>query len=365
MRTIRKEDKEGYRRIITVVCKRLGSRSFSSKIGGGLVKLRISKKVFTSICGVTNRRIERIAQHQTSNIPPHEDNNEISMEGPFEETRTSTDEDYMLESDENRQTNLNLHEVVDSEASVSELTDSETIAQPSTSCGNASQQGKRGFDKKESWKRRNNLEDDCVDFENWPIHIKTAEVARLRYKEHAYKDPEEGKVTFSVDLKKVIMLPRCEMFKSVIFAQLKNKKLKPTAAMCHEAIQGRKKEDIISAVQEANSGKVNILEMELHDFCDWKDFSSMHKINCNHSERPYLPDMVQVQAQRGSMSLLFTQPEIPLAKQKDKPRGITSERRDNITSKLLESDNCIMPRNRLNFSKEIPVNQTIEEDNDD
>ncbi|KAF2892116.1 hypothetical protein ILUMI_14057 [Ignelater luminosus] len=237
-----------------------------------------------------------------------------------------------------------------------------------------------------------NLEDDCVDFENWSIHIKTAEAARLRYKEHAYKDPEERKVTFSVDLKKVIMLPRCGMFKSVIFAQLKNKKLKPTAPMCHEAIQGRKKEDIISAfftvsagenpfkklkkvlydfpefkgaVQEANSGKVNILEMELHNFCDWKDFSSIRKIDCNHSERPYLPDMVQVQAQRGSMSLLFAQPEIPLAKQKDKPQGITSERRDNITSKLLESHNCIMSRNRLNFRKEIPVNQTIEEDNDD
>ncbi|KAF2892710.1 hypothetical protein ILUMI_13463 [Ignelater luminosus] len=47
---------------------------------------------------------------------------EISIDKPFE----GNDGDCVHESDENRQTNLNLHEVVDSE---------ETIAQPSTSKG--------------------------------------------------------------------------------------------------------------------------------------------------------------------------------------------------------------------------------------
>ncbi|KAF2892406.1 hypothetical protein ILUMI_13761 [Ignelater luminosus] len=83
--------------------------------------------------------------------------NDISMEEPFEGTHTSSDEDYVSESDENRQTNLNLHEVVDSEASVSDLTDSATIAQPSTSYGNAAQQGKKRIRHKGSWKRNKNV----------------------------------------------------------------------------------------------------------------------------------------------------------------------------------------------------------------
>ncbi|KAF2903119.1 hypothetical protein ILUMI_03069 [Ignelater luminosus] len=161
---------------------------------------------------------------------------------------------------------------------------------------------------------QDNLQDDCVDCKNWSIHIKKAEATILRYKEHANQDPEEGEVDKSFKkLRKVYDFPK---FKR--------------------------------AVQEANSGKVNILEIELHDFYDGKDFSSIHKINQNHSERPYLHDMVQVQAQRGSMSLLYrkafensqlplnflnakvTKSEIPLAKQKDKSGGITSERPDNI-----------------------------------
>lgn len=328
-----------------------------------------------------------------------------------------------------------------------------------------------------------NLQNDCADCKNWSIHIKKAEDARIKYKEHASKHPEQGEVIFSVDLEKVIMLPRCEMFKSVIFAQRlvaynesfvpvgsKNKNIKAMAALWHEAIQGRKKEDIISAfykfflsqrdakkiilwvdncssqnknwafftflvyivnsshisanvidinylepghtfmsadsfhhqvekslrkvkkvydftefkhaVQQANSGKVDILEMELRDFYHWKDFSSAHKINRNHSERPYIYDMVQVQAQRGSMSLLYKKDfhgsqlplnfltakvmksGIPFPKSKENPRGITTERRDNIISKLLESENSIMPKNRLHFWKEIPITQSTEEDND-
>ncbi|CAH1099867.1 unnamed protein product [Psylliodes chrysocephalus] len=329
-----------------------------------------------------------------------------------------------------------------------------------------------------------NLQNDCSDCEKWSKHINRSKDARLLYREYANKEPEEGEVTYSVDLEKIIMLPRCEMFKSVIFIPrliaynesfvpvgTKNKNIKPVAAIWHEAIRGRKKEDIIStfhkffllkrdakkiilwvdnctsqnknwafftflvyiinssdisaevieinyfepghtfmsadafhhqvekslrkmkkvydfpefkqAVQQANSGRVTVLEMELRDFYDWQDFSSTYKLKKANSTRPYIHDMVQVTAHRGSMSLLYknnfsgsdltldflnakiTKTGIPVPPIREKPRGITEERRNIIISKLLEADNAIMPKNRLHFWKELPTTQCLENDNDD
>lgn len=138
-----------------------------------------------------------------------------------------------------------------------------------------------------------------------------------------------------------------------------------------------------NAVQQANSRNVEILEMEARDFYNWKDFSSLHKIRKNQIEKAYIHDMVQVYVKRGQMSLYYkkdfngppvelnflnakiNKSGIPPPTPKGKPRSISKERRDNIISKLLESDNSIMPKNRLNFWKEIPITEEAEDENED
>ena len=55
-----------------------------------------------------------------------------------------------------------------------------------------------------------------------------------------------------------------------------------------------------AAVQNANSDKVNVVELQMKDYFFWRDHSFLHKINRSH-ERSYVHDVVQVQAQNGSM----------------------------------------------------------------
>ncbi|CAH1107007.1 unnamed protein product [Psylliodes chrysocephalus] len=93
---------------------------------------------------------------------------------------------------------------------------------------------------------------------NWKIHNEKYTQARKFYEADKIKSQNSKDLFVSVDLQKVIMLPRCEMFKSLIFTQrlvaynesfvpLKSMaKEQPTAVIWHEAIRGRKKEDIIS-----------------------------------------------------------------------------------------------------------------------
>ncbi|CAG9773648.1 unnamed protein product [Ceutorhynchus assimilis] len=317
---------------------------------------------------------------------------------------------------------------------------------------------------------KNNLIPDCDTCEKWRIHIKKAELARISYRIDAGKPESEAEVIFSVDLQKVIMLPRCEMFKSVIFTGRlvaynesfvpvgsKNKNLRPTATIWHEAIRGRKKEDIIStfykfflehrdrikivlwldnctaqnknwafltflvyivnslnvvateivinyfepghtfmsadsfhhqveqsmrkfkkiydfndfkkAVSNANSSRVNVLEMELTDFFDWKDFSSKFKLK---QEKVYLHDIVQIVARRGEMILYYKndyegellplnflnakilKSGIPNPSQQSTFRGISGERRNGIVN-LIKGASSIIPSNRIQFWENIPL----------
>lgn len=108
--------------------------------------------------------------------------------------------------------------------------------------------------------QKDDTKEDCDDCTAYKVHTALAGAARLAYKEDAEKKWEDGELVYSVDLQKVIMLPRCDMFKSVIFAQRlsvynesfvpvgKNRKEKAVAVLWHEATMGRKKEDIISTV---------------------------------------------------------------------------------------------------------------------
>ncbi|KAG5877002.1 hypothetical protein JTB14_020656 [Gonioctena quinquepunctata] len=56
--------------------------------------------------------------------------------------------------------------------------------------------------------RKDNLAPDCAICQ----HIKKADKSRTRYKEYAGREPVEEEIVFSVDLEKVIMLPRCDIF---------------------------------------------------------------------------------------------------------------------------------------------------------
>nr|CAH7745499.1 unnamed protein product [Callosobruchus chinensis] len=318
--------------------------------------------------------------------------------------------------------------------------------------------------------KNDNLSPDCNTCENWRNHIKKAELARVNYRIDAEKPASEDEVIFSVDLQKVIMLPRCEMFKSVIFTGRlvaynesfvpvgsKNKNVRPMAAIWHEAIRGRKKEDIIStfykffleqrdrtkvvlwldnctaqhknwafltflvyivnspntitteivvnyfesghtfmsadsfhhqveqsmkkfnkiydfddfkkAISHANSSKVDVLEMDLKDFYEWKDLSSKFKLK---KEKVYLHDIVQIVAKRGTMNIFykneyegqlvllnflnskFIKSGIPTPDQQSTNRGISSERRDGII-KLIRGTNSVIPTNRFQFWENIPL----------
>lgn len=110
-----------------------------------------------------------------------------------------------------------------------------------------------------------NLADDCGVCMKYKIHIDKAKKARELYESHAIaaSSNPEGIAFYTADLEKVIMLPRMEQFKLVMFtrricaynesfvplASLRGQN-KPIAAIWHEAVSGRKKEEIISTYYE-------------------------------------------------------------------------------------------------------------------
>nr|CAH7755022.1 unnamed protein product [Callosobruchus chinensis] len=106
---------------------------------------------------------------------------------------------------------------------------------------------------------KENLDLTCDCCKKWDVHIKRAQAARQFYRDDVQKARDSDDLYFSADLQKVIMLPRLEMFKDVIFTQRiiafnesfvplgKNSHEKPLAILWHEAIAGRKKEELVSA----------------------------------------------------------------------------------------------------------------------
>lgn len=106
---------------------------------------------------------------------------------------------------------------------------------------------------------KENLNNDCDECKNWSIHNTNAMQARRKYQIHVEKAHTSTEIEFvSVDLQKVIMLPKMEEFKDALFTRrivvlnqsfvslgsLQNMQ-KPIAILWHEAVSRRKKEDII------------------------------------------------------------------------------------------------------------------------
>lgn len=106
----------------------------------------------------------------------------------------------------------------------------------------------------------NNFHETCTNCVAWKKHITRAKRSRKEYKEHVKQEFDNSTVCVSADLQKITMLPRMEMFKSVIFLKrliAYNETFVPLgkissankafAVVWHEAISKRSKEDLISA----------------------------------------------------------------------------------------------------------------------
>ncbi|XP_031339601.1 uncharacterized protein LOC116168085 [Photinus pyralis] len=100
-------------------------------------------------------------------------------------------------------------------------------------------------------------QENCDECKKFTLHQKKYREARRIYQEDE-KKTNDSHLIVSADLQKVIMLPRLEMFKEVIFTPRivafnesfvpigKKQQLGPTAVIWHEAISGRSAKDIIS-----------------------------------------------------------------------------------------------------------------------
>ena len=115
----------------------------------------------------------------------------------------------------------------------------------------------------------NNIVPTCEICKKWSVHIKRANCSRDEYRKDTELQNSRAKSgdheslnnnpVFSADLQKVIMLPRLESFKTVVFTRrivIFNESfvpvgtevpLKPYAVLWHEGVSGGKKEDIASA----------------------------------------------------------------------------------------------------------------------
>ncbi|CAG9814597.1 unnamed protein product [Phaedon cochleariae] len=107
---------------------------------------------------------------------------------------------------------------------------------------------------KSTGREQNNISEDCDLCLSSEKHRDGYRKAREEYKLDSVK--KDG-LYVSADLQKVIMLPRCEMFKEIIFmprliafnetfVPLETSKEIPYAFIWHEATSGRSKDDIIS-----------------------------------------------------------------------------------------------------------------------
>ena len=101
------------------------------------------------------------------------------------------------------------------------------------------------------------LDLECETCKELSHHRDKAKAAREKYQNDA-ENPSPNTVFLSADLQKVIMLPRIDMFKAVIFCQRtivfnesfvplgSKQRIRPLAVLGHECVSGRLKEDILS-----------------------------------------------------------------------------------------------------------------------
>ncbi|CAG5045043.1 unnamed protein product [Parnassius apollo] len=135
---------------------------------------------------------------------------------------------------------------------------------------------------------KDSIFDDCVKCLDYRNHKSRALKARKLYLKHKEeKENEPNHIYYSTDLEKVIMLPRLETFKEVVFCQrlvafnqtfapIGKSNTNPYAVLWHEAITGRKQEDIISAF--------NVFLMQSRDY----NFIDLWLDNCAAQNKNWL-----------------------------------------------------------------------------
>lgn len=319
---------------------------------------------------------------------------------------------------------------------------------------------------------KDNLDQTCVTCNTWSKHMKRAKEARELYQKHANAEFDSKTICISADLEKIIMLPRMEVFKKVLFTHrlttynetfvpvgTKQKHVLPVAVLWHEAIRGRGKEELIStffsfflqyrdtqhfivwldncaaqnknwafmsflvyivncskvaaqsvevyyfepghtfmsadslhhqielslkhqkktcdfddfvrAVQQSNHGKITTKAMDITDFYNFQDYSSVYKRNSNQNEKVHLSNIVHVKAVRESFELeyktdmtsidskklnflksdLLRKKKFPEPVRHTIPCGVSAEKKKSINDNLLE----LMEDNRRVFWLNLPV----------
>lgn len=130
-------------------------------------------------------------------------------------------------------------------------------------------------------------------------------------------------------------------------------------------------DDFKLAVQKSNLSKVDVKEMNIHDFFQWKDHSSKFKLQ-KVTPKLYLRDIVHLNFKRGENVVYYKNAFsdefrllnfLTAKEQKEgikkpscitKHRGISSDRKTNLISKL----QAIIPENRMIFWKELATSET-------
>lgn len=320
---------------------------------------------------------------------------------------------------------------------------------------------------------KQSLDNECEICKLWKVHLQYVEYTRMAYQKDVERANklEPNQTTFlavSADLQKVIMLPRIDMFKRVLFQRRisvynesfvplgSQKKHFPLAVLWHEGIAGRKQEEIMSAfhnflksnrdvqqiiiwadnctsqnknwtfitsliflvnspefgtenvhlkyfepghsymsadsfhhqvelslkkqkktydfkdfteaVQSSNKSHATVKCMDINDIADWKNCSSITKIN-KLNPRPYLREVSEIMFTKGKFSFsyrtfandLFIEVDVLQEKYKKNnnlmrptfrstPCGIAEEKKESIIKNL----GPLMPDTRLPFWQDMP-----------
>ncbi|VEN39228.1 unnamed protein product [Callosobruchus maculatus] len=244
----------------------------------------------------------------------------------------------------------------------------------------------------------------CDLCKTWRIHKLKAINARKNYKEDAEKIKQNDEIFVAADLQKVIMLPRMETFKEVIFTPRivaynesfvplgKKSKTYPCAVLWHEGVAGRSKDDIISTfyaffqanrdikhitiwldncssqnknwslfsffMYVVNSSEVAVEDITIkffepgHTFMAADAFHHQVELALKRKKKVYdFDDFCEVVQQANSAKYVkgtLTKPQA-----RDKCRGISLDRKNNLISKLKGH----ILENRLKFWEELPVSE--------
>lgn len=137
-------------------------------------------------------------------------------------------------------------------------------------------------------------------------------------------------------------------------------------------------EDFCDVVSQANSSRVNVINMQISQFFNYTDYTSKYKLQ-KLASRVYLKDMVSLHFKRGNyffsykkkfesdfvdlrdiFILKYIKGTLTKPQLRNAYRGISLERKNNLISKLKSH----IPENRLKFWEELPV-ATLEINDED